>query len=210
MHRHFHQILNRFIAFKDRVQDFFHRSPKIANAFTGFATFSAGDFLVQRYEFEKWSEINYNRCFELGLLGIVMNGYFLVSWYKLLDKVIGISMTSKAAVSLKVIADQVVYAPFSIVAFLGFSALIRFRSYEGFAEYFDYKMQHNFWTTFFADCSIWPLANLVNFRYITLPYRPTFTAVVQLIWQVYLSAVAENKNKDEKEATKPTANDNDN
>jgi protein Mpv17 len=198
MQRQMPQFWKRITAIKDRIHRVYHNSPKLANAVTGFATFAAGDLIVQRYEFEKWEQINVRRSVELGMLGVIMNGYFLVSWYRLLDKVVGISMTSYSAVSLKVISDQVIFAPFSILAFFGFSALIRFKTWNEICDYFNYKMKHNFWTTFFADCSIWPVANLVNFRYITLPFRPSFTAVIQLMWQIYLSAVAEKKKNQEK------------
>lgn len=195
MQRNFSHFSRRLVSLKEKIQNIFHNSPRLANAITGFATFSAGDILVQRYEKKRIREIDYLRSFELGLLGTVMNGFFLVSWYKYLDRVIGHSMTSTTNVSLKVIADQVVFAPFSIVAFFGVSSVIRHFSYAQAVDYFENKMRSNFWTTFLADCSVWPVVNVVTFRYITLAYRPAFTAVVQLMWQAYMSFVADSKKR---------------
>ena len=50
--------------------------------------------------------------------------------------------------------------------------------------------KEHFVPTFFADCTVWPLANFVNFRVIPLVYRASFTAFVQLLWQSYLSFVS--------------------
>jgi len=183
---------------KENVNGLFQRSPRVANALTGFLTFSAGDLLVQRYELttKNIEKINYSRSLQLGALGVVMNGYFLVSWYRLLDKFIGHSMRCYSTVSFKVIADQVVFAPFSIAAFFGVSTIVRFNDSTERVNYFNYKMKDNFWSTFIADCSVWPVANVVNFKFITLVYRPAFTAIVQLLWQAYLSAVADQKHLD--------------
>lgn len=192
---HFSQFSRRILSVKDQIQHIFHNSPRLANAITGFATFSAGDVLIQRYEKKRFHEIDYLRSFELGLLGLVMNGYFLVSWYKFLDRAVGHSMSCATNVTLKVIADQVVYAPFSIVAFFGFSSMIRHFNTSEAIDYFDNKIRSHFWTTFLADCSVWPAVNAVNFRFISLAYRPTFTAVIQLMWQAYMSFVADSKRR---------------
>jgi hypothetical protein len=122
-----------------------------------------------------------------------MNGYFLTNLYTLLDRVVGTSMKSMRTVVLKCLADQLVYAPFTIVSFFGFQTVIRYfpNNPEEMSSYFFSKMKNHFWSTFFADCTVWPLANAINFRVISLVYRPTFTAVVQLLWQTYLSFVAE-------------------
>jgi hypothetical protein len=194
MSRQFFHISKKFIAIKDQVHGVFERSPRLANAITGFATFSVGDFLVQRYELNSIEQVDFQRCLNLGTLGIVMNGYFLVSWYGILDRFIGRSMRCLQTVSMKVVADQVVFAPFTIGAFFGVSGLVRYSNPTEVVNYFESKMKNNFWSTFIADCTIWPLMNVVNFKFIPLIYRPAFTAVVQLVWQSYLSAVADNKN----------------
>lgn len=197
---------------KELITHAFEKYPRLSNALTGFATFAAGDLLIQKYEIDKISSgevtsphlqqgagknqlkrVDYLRTIEVGLLGVVMNGYFLTTWYTWLDRVVGTSMKSTLTVVLKCLADQLVYAPFTIVSFFGFQTVIRYfpNNPEEMSSYFISKLKNHFWSTFFADCTVWPLANAINFRVISLVYRPTFTAVVQLLWQTYLSFVAE-------------------
>ena len=125
----------------------------------------------------------------------------------------------------KTVADQMIYAPFSIVMFFGYSSSMKaltssnsnsssnrnnsnssssttdsssqptvplsFTSTISTAvSEFRQKMENSFVSTFAADMCIWPLANVINFRYIPIHYRPTFVGVVQIGWQAYLSGVA--------------------
>lgn len=124
---------------------------------------------------------------QVGMLGFVMNGIFLYHWYHILDKVVGSSMTSKIGVIIKVAADQFIYAPFAIASFFYFTSVRELRDIDSANREFKSKLKQSFLTTFLADCTLWPTSNFVNFRYINLAYRPSFTAGIQLLWQTYLS-----------------------
>lgn len=172
------------------VTSFYALNPRLANACTGCVTFTLGDILAQKIQVrtEKDAQsLDYWRSLQVGALGLVMNGIFLHHWYNTLDKIVGSSMTSKFGVAMKVAADQFIYAPFAILTFFGFTSVREAGSVSSAKEEFKNKVQGNFTTTFLADCTLWPLSNFVNFRYVNLAYRPSFTAVVQLLWQTYLS-----------------------
>ena len=49
------------------------------------------------------------------------------------------------------------------------------------------KIEIDMLPTWAADCCVWPFANYINFRYIPLPFRPTFVGLIQICWQSYLS-----------------------
>jgi len=183
------------------IKRVFSTHPKFSNACTGFLTFSVGDVIAQKLEHSEGKVVDFKRSLKLGVLGFVMNGFFLYRWFAYLDRVVGTCMKTKANVLYKVLADQVVYAPFAIIAYFSYATAMKTLGGESSpvaasaaedpsASSFVDKMHNDFWPTFAADCSIWPLANVVNFRYVPLLYRATFTSVVTLIWQTYLSAVA--------------------
>lgn len=173
----------------------YRSNPRLANAFTGCATFFMGDVLAQKIELEtnkKEAEYDLVRAAQVGALGFVMNGFFIHHWYNSLDRVVGPSMTSKVVVGLKVAADQLIYAPFSIATFFYFTSFRESRDVAEANREFMPKMEQSFTQTFLADCALWPLANFVNFRFVTLTHRPAFTAIVQLLWQTYMSATSSN------------------
>ena len=191
--RFFATNIQRLSQYRNAMNSFFEKYPKTASAFTGFCTFGAGDVIAQRVEMHNTTtnlQFDYARPFQVGMLGFFMNGLFLTQWYNLLERVIGTSMHCKRAVFMKVAADQIIYGPFSIIAFFSFTSFLAHDNIPEMLEQFSSKMQDRFITTFLADCSLWPLANFVNFRLVPLVYRPTFTSVVQLVWQTYLSFVS--------------------
>lgn len=192
----------RIGALKAALSDFFHSQPRLANACTGFATFSVGDVIAQRLEQERTAPsttdgvdtINVARSLQVGMLGVVMNGFFLYNWFYLLDKVVGASMTSTSSVLLKMLADQVFYAPFAIISFFSFAALRTSSNLNDIYEAFTRRMENSFFSTYLADCRLWPLANYINFRWVPRIYRPSFSAVVQLLWQTYMSFITDVNN----------------
>jgi hypothetical protein len=182
---------------KDAAVSLYRANPRVANAFTGCVTFSLGDALAQRLEAKRTgndAKFDVWRSVQLGVLGIAMNGFFLHHWYHGLDRIVGSSMTSRVGVITKVIADQLIYAPFAIVSFFYFTSARKATSVADANQSFLRKMDSNFMSTFLADCAVWPASNFVNFRYVNLAYRPSFTALVQLLWQTYLSTTSASSN----------------
>lgn len=187
------------------ITSFYLSNPRLANACTGCLTFTMGDILAQKIQHRNKrgnSQVDYWRSAHVGMLGLVMNGVFLYHWYNVLDKVVGSSMTSKVGVAIKVAADQFIYAPFAIMTFFYFTSVRETSNVAMANQDFKNKVHDNFLTTFLADCTLWPLSNFVNFRYVNLAYRPSFTAVIQLLWQTYLSVTSHTKVLDANTTTK--------
>lgn len=177
----------------------FDQYPKLGSAFTGMATFGLGDVLSQTIHkhYNSTDEpINLKQSMQVGMLGFVANGLFLPNWYRLLDRVFGSSMTSKTGVLCKVLADQMVYAPFTIISYFSFHCCIRNDSLQAAGQALQVKLQHSLLTTWLADWAVWPAANAINFRFIPLVLRPVWTAFVQLLWQTYLAMQSESKDEE--------------
>lgn len=187
----------KFSALRNRIAVTFESHPKLANSCTGFLTFSFGDIIAQKLDTSKSdhvsiyeNKINYGRSLQVGLLGVMMNGFFLIHWYRYLDTFIGHSRKSNIGVAMKIIADQSIYAPFAIVSFFSFVSITRGTSWIEIRESFKHCINNKFVQTYLTDCAMWPLANIINFRMIPLIYRPAFTGCAQLLWQTYLSLVS--------------------
>jgi len=190
--------ITRSRALREYVRNVFESHPKLANSITGFLTFSVGDLISQAFDRKdlenKRKYFDIGRSIQFGMLGIAMNGVSLHYWYRFLDKVGGTCKANKLGVAFKVIADQIIYAPFAIIAFFGFSSFKSSENMPKLVDNFNMKMNNNFLPVFAADCTLWPIVNIINFRYISLSYRPTFVAVAQVVWQTYLSSVVYGKN----------------
>lgn len=165
------------------------------------------------------STLDYLRALQIGVLGIWMNGIVMITWFKYLDRAFGTSMTSPRILIAKTIADQVIYAPCGIATFFAYttfldtlqeraailaapptiqqvhlttceSSQIILPITQSAPSTFESKMNSSFMSTFLADCSVWPMVNMIQFRYVPLHWRPTTNGVVALVWQAYMSSVA--------------------
>mmetsp|Transcript_22334 Transcript_22334/g.37364 ORF Transcript_22334/g.37364 Transcript_22334/m.37364 type:complete len:216 (+) Transcript_22334:109-756(+) len=172
---------------------FYTSNPKVASACVGSLTFCLGDIIAQSLERDKRQSefrLDLKRSFQLGMLGVFINGVFMPHWYRALDKVLGSSAENLVNLGLKVVADQLVFAPFAMISFFYVSALRSASTWEAAFSSFCAKIKEEGASTYAADWLLWPMANCVNFRYVPLIYRPSFTAGVQLIWQTFMSIVA--------------------
>mgnify|MGYP003385529532 CR=1 FL=1 len=68
--------------------------------------------------------VDIQRAINFGVFGAVMNGVALYSWYSLLERVVGASMIQGGVIARKIVADQLVYAPFSIICCFGYTSLM--------------------------------------------------------------------------------------
>lgn len=197
------------------ITSFIRAYPAISSGLSGFASFSIGDIFAQYVDKRQVHHFDVDRAVRIGCLGLMMNGIVLHRWYQLLDVVYGPSMNCKLTVLKKTIADQLVYAPGAIVAFFMFTStcidhakkphlmdtpvplttIASSARNEGGSDktpwsLFSKKMEESFLTTFAADCSVWPLANVIQFRFVPLQFRTTYMACCQLMWQTYMSFTA--------------------
>lgn len=188
---------NKFVM---KTKFVFEKHPMVANSCTGFFAFSVGDIISQVANPKSDKRgVDYKRSLCTGALGVVMNGMCLHVWYRIIDRVFGSTMKSKKTVILKCIADQVVYAPFSIALFLTFASVKQGGTIADIAQRTEDKMTQSFLSTWIADCTLWPFANFISFSFVPLNYRPTFVGITQLLWQSYMSTVANSSIQDLKE-----------
>ncbi|CAM9930981.1 unnamed protein product, partial [Discosporangium mesarthrocarpum] len=132
---------------------------------------------------------------KVGWLGVVLNGFVLGGWYRVLDMTLGTDRRNTKKVLIKCAADQFVYAPIAITSFLSFAPVAR-----GSGNVSDWgreaakNLRLSFLDVWVMDWKVWPAVNLVAFRFLPSPYRPSFVSVAQVSWQTYMSTVGHNSN----------------
>jgi protein Mpv17 len=105
---------------------------------------------------------------------------------------------SLRALSKRVACDQIIMAPIGLSAFIVSIGLMEGRDPTQIRE----KMHDLFKPTILTNWKVWPLAQLINFRYMPLPYRVPFQSTCGVFWTLYLSII--NSREDDKlDACKP-------
>lgn len=103
-----------------------------------------------------------------------------------LDKhVMADKASSTQAIVTKMVLDQAIWAPFNTALFYAYLAMA-----EGHLSSLPDTLQAKLLPTILAGYVLWPLAHLINFKYIPSTQRLLYINVVNLFWTVYLSGMA--------------------
>ncbi|EGN97095.1 hypothetical protein SERLA73DRAFT_139153 [Serpula lacrymans var. lacrymans S7.3] len=105
----------------------------------------------------------------------------------------GLRKVSFKALTKRVAADQLLMAPLGLFAFVGSMGVMEGRSPAQIQE----KYMDMYRPALMANWQVWPLAQMINFRYMPLPYRVPFQATCGVFWTLYLSIL--NSREDEKQ-----------
>ena len=170
----------------------YRNRPVLANGISGFFIFSSGDLLSQLavQKNRNVRDIEKTRVISVGLFGVGLNGLFLTHYYRLLDQAVGKSQKRLSTIVTKIIIDQIINAPICNILFFGFSSFYSGGHFVERIERFQHTLLTKLWSTWIADCSVWPFANVVNFKFIPVNFRPTWVGVCQIFWNAYLCGVA--------------------
>ncbi|CAG8620787.1 4630_t:CDS:2 [Acaulospora morrowiae] len=93
-----------------------------------------------------------------------------------------ISQTMKA-VFKRVAVDQIVFAPFGLFLFFGVIGILERRDIISIKH----KFEESYIPALKANYTVWPLAQIINFRFLSLKYRIPFLSTVGIFWTCYLS-----------------------
>lgn len=111
--------------------------------------------------------------------------------YKYLNRLVG-NNVSTVTVLIKCLLDQLFFATQQDLLFLGLCAYSQNDQFPMAVQ----EVKKSFLTTWLMDCAMWPLVNFVGFSLIPLKLQPSYMAVVSLFWQVYISSVAANTERE--------------
>lgn len=90
---------------------------------------------------------------------------------------------SWAALTKRVAADQLIMAPIGLTLFIGSMGILEGRTKDQIKE----KYRDLFGEAMLANWKVWPLAQMINFRFMPLPYRVPFSQTCGVFWTLYLS-----------------------
>jgi hypothetical protein len=108
-----------------------------------------------------------------------------------LNRLVG-NNVSTATVLIKCLLDQIFFATQQDLLFLGLCAYSQNDQLPMAVR----EVKKSFLKTWLMDCAMWPLVNFIGFSAIPLKLQPSYMAAVSLFWQVYISSVAANTERE--------------
>ena len=107
-------------------------------------------------------------------------------WYQILDRVVMPKRpTATATIVTKMLADQLLWSPINVCIFYASLAMM-----EGNVANISSILDEKLLPTVLAGYALWPLAHLINFKFIPSHNRLLYINVVNLFWSIYLAKVA--------------------
>ncbi|KAJ3228750.1 hypothetical protein HDU81_005943 [Chytriomyces hyalinus] len=132
------------------------------------------------------------RTAKMAAFGFGVNGWYFLSAFQILDKVIGPAKTLRLA-TIKAVANQIIFVPPYAAGFLYYSAAyVHTKPIPGVSAVTPWEsMVQKFPTVFATGCLVWPAVNVISFRFVSpgLP-RVALMNTVGLCWTTYLASAA--------------------
>ncbi|KAF9647487.1 hypothetical protein BDM02DRAFT_2661218 [Thelephora ganbajun] len=116
------------------------------------------------------------------------------------SKLTNSSRASIVGLTKRVSSDQLLMAPTGLAIFLASMGLMEGRD----AQHIRGKFQDLYGQAIIANWQVWPLAQLINFRFMPLAYRVPFQSICGVFWTLYLSSLnsVENAQQDRRDSIK--------
>jgi protein Mpv17 len=134
------------------------------------------------------AHVDWARTARMGAFGLFVDGPVGGAYYAWLDKTIWPDdPLSARTVITKTVLDQTVYSALGTVAFFTFIRLLETGGDVGSVAP---TLAAKFWPTLCANYAIWPVAHLINFRFVPPPLRVLYNQVIAVGWLTLLSILA--------------------
>ncbi|KIY51391.1 hypothetical protein FISHEDRAFT_71015 [Fistulina hepatica ATCC 64428] len=172
----------------------FEARPNITLAVTGGILNAVGDAaaqFTQKTLSEDGRELrgyDFRRTLRFFIYGFALSP-LVGRWNVLLErrfplrKFEGSGRVSLRALSKRVACDQLVWAPVGLGAFIGSMGIMEGRNASQITE----RFRDLYIPALITNWQVWPLAQLINFRFMPLPYRVPFSSFCGIFWTLYLS-----------------------
>ncbi|KAJ7597674.1 hypothetical protein C8J56DRAFT_325914 [Mycena floridula] len=187
-------------------QHSFDTRPNVTLALTGGSLNALGDAVAQlsqtitsrRKDHEEAHRYDLSRTLRFFCFGVAISP-FLGRWNSFLEQRFPLrslqtpNKVSVKALSKRVICDQAIMAPIGLAAFLGSMGIMEGRSLPQIGQ----KYQDLYKPALITNWQVWPIAQLINFRFMPLAYRIPFQSSCGVFWTLYLSIL--NSKEDQKQ-----------
>ncbi|TGZ79720.1 hypothetical protein EX30DRAFT_359361 [Ascodesmis nigricans] len=137
---------------------------------------NGGDlYATNSYDVERWI-----RFMAWGFLMAPLQ----LHWFALLSTLFPLTPATKTIASLlRMLCDQLFFSPASLALFFVFLTVTEGGGQKAVSR----KFNHAFMPSLRANFVVWPLVQIINFRFVTLPAQLPFASTVGVFWTTYLS-----------------------
>lgn len=134
------------------------------------------------------------RTGKMAAFGACLHGPIGHYWYGFLDRTIMVKApTSAGAVFAKTAIDQALWAPIFTSVFFGSMKVMDGKPGEIAGE-----VTEKLWPTMKVNWTVWPLAHVINFKFVPSSQRILYINTIQVGYNAFLSTMTNKKGDDGK------------
>jgi len=165
--------------------------PILTKSITACLIFGLSDYLAQKVETKSSEEkkkafvFNIRRAVASSIVGLCYFGPVSHYWYDMIFKIL--PGTSIYSTLQKAAMGQIFFGPSFTCIFFA-SALVQSKQFS--IQNWMNKIRSDLPSAWLAGCGFWPLVDLVSYGFISPQYIPLFINIMSLVWNIYLSLVA--------------------
>jgi len=126
-----------------------------------------------------------------GVMGPIIGRWASFLEYRFPLRAVTGGKASMSALVKRVASDQLIMSPIGLVVFLGSMGLMERRSTDEINQ----KYKDLLMPALIANWTVWPFAQMINYRYMPLAYRVPFQSTCGVFWTLYLSLLNSSDNK---------------
>ncbi|CAM9724530.1 unnamed protein product [Sphacelaria rigidula] len=160
------------------------KQPLLTKSLTSMVGFALGDLLAQK-GVEKKEEIDMTRLMKLASFGALVHGSTGHFFYNFLDS--KIPGTAALTVAKKVFIDQIIWNPIFGCMFFGYMGAVDGLGVSAVSD----KIKNNLWTSVKGSWTVWPVAHVINFRFIPTSQRLLYINTIQIFYNCFLSIISQ-------------------
>ncbi|CAL5219254.1 g1050 [Coccomyxa viridis] len=161
-------------------------APLLTKCLTSAVGFILGDSIAQLIAKERYNVL---RTLRFATIGFCLHAPIADTWFLFLEhNVFPNAPTSMPAVFTKMALDQLLMAPLFLVVFF-----FATKTLEGLPHKLPEVLREQYVKTVLAGYLLWPLAHIINFKFIPADLRILYVNCVQVGWNVVLCRMSAGK-----------------
>jgi hypothetical protein len=178
-------------------------NPIPTKALTSFIISGLSDLTAQLISNSKGG-VSPQTILEQALIGGCYTSPMVHFWYILLEGVMkGWEPSSALTIFIKLLLDQLTFTPVLLFGYLFITSYLKKQKSKDFWEQFQYS-KGNFFQILFTNWKVWPIVNIISFRYVPVNLRVLFGNIVGFFWGIYLILQSSKKSAPKIEASAVT------
>jgi len=181
--------LSKLSSLWDEYLEQLERNPVMTKAVTAAVTSVISDVLAQALQGRSITDLDLTSTRNQALIGFFIRGPFVHYWYLILEHLFAQagfgskkSAQSTPVVLAKVAVDQLTFSPLYNLFYFYVIGTMEGRSLDNIHD----AIGRDFIPLMMTNYKVWPLVNILNFKYVPPQLRVLFGNIVSIFWMTYV------------------------